>query len=96
MKHLGSGNVIQNVLYNIAGSEFRDLVTIALQWKKLIGTLLAERAKVESFQNKTLYVSVNNSVWMQELVLHRKKMIYKIKKQLDIEVADIVFFIKSF
>ncbi len=58
MKHLGAGNVVQNVLYNIAGSEFRELVTIALHWKKLVGAILAERARVEGFQNKTLYVGV--------------------------------------
>jgi predicted nucleic acid-binding Zn ribbon protein len=91
-----SGSVIKKILYNIAGSQFKDLVTIALNWQLIVGSLLAERAIIQGYKNNTLYVAVNNSVWMQELVLQRRKIIKKIKKQLDIDILDIVYYIKSF
>jgi predicted nucleic acid-binding Zn ribbon protein len=96
MELISAGGIVKKVLYDIAGAEYKDLVTIILCWKHIVGKLLAERAKIQGFQNKTLYVAVSNNVWMQELVLHKKIMIKKIKKELDIDVQNIIFYIKSF
>lgn len=95
MELISTGGIIKKVLYDIAGTEYKDLVTIILSWKHIVGKLLAERAKIQGFQNKTLYVAVSNNVWMQELVLHKKIMIKKIKKELDIDIQNIIFYVKS-
>ncbi|MCD4819083.1 MAG: DUF721 domain-containing protein [Candidatus Cloacimonetes bacterium] len=93
MAFFETGNIIKNVVYNIAGSDFKDLVTLVFGWKKIVGKLLSERAKIIKFENKILFIAVTNNVWMQELVLRKYKIMQDIQNKLYIKLDDIIFFI---
>ncbi len=95
MDFISAGNVLQKLVLDIAGSEFRNLVKIAFGWKKIVGKILAERTSIQKLEKKVLFVSVTNNVWMQELVLNKSKIITKIKTVLNVEIEDIIFFLKQ-
>lgn len=89
------GNSVVQLVYKIAGKDKRDLITIALSWKKLMGSILAERAFIYKLENKTLFVNVENSVWLQELVLQKEILLQKIEHYTGIKLENILFFMKS-
>jgi len=94
MSFVQAGNVIRNLIYRIAGDKFRNLVVIAFAWKRIVGRLLAEKTKIYKFENNVLFVVVSNNVWMQELVLQKYEILKRIKKELNIELDDIIFFLE--
>ena len=93
LNHTGSS--LRSLVYNIAGDKFKDFVTVAFGWKKIVGNILAQRSNIEKLENKVLFVSVHNNVWMQELILRKTQLITDIYSMLHIQLGDIVFFIKS-
>ena len=93
MAFFEAGNIIKNVVYNIAGSDYKDLVTLVFGWKRLVGKLLSERAKIIKHENKVLFIAVTNNVWMQELILRKYQIIKDIEEKLFIKLDDIIFFI---
>ncbi len=90
-----AGSAIDELLYWLAGEENRDFMTLCLQWKKLVGELIADRSFVQRFENGNLHIGVENSVWMQELVLNRVRLLEQLNQLPDIEVKELVFFIRS-
>lgn len=85
----------QKLIYRIAGDEYRDFVTLAFGWKKIVGRLLAQKAELHKLEKKVLFVAVSNNVWMQELILRKFKIIEDIEAILHIGLKDIVFFIEA-
>ena len=90
-----TGNKLKSIVYQIAGKENSDIVTIALGWKKIVGSLLAERASIRKLEKRNLFIAVNNNVWMQELILRKYQIISEIKFRLHIELRDIIFFLNN-
>ncbi len=88
-------SAVEKLLYRIAGEENRDFLTLCIHWKKVVGDLIAERSFVDRFENGTLHIGVENSVWMQELVLDRKRLLANLNAQTDVKVEELVFFIRS-
>ena len=88
-----AGKAWQNLVFSIAGAEYHDFVTLAFGWQKIVGKLLAERTELNKLEKNVLFVSVLNNVWMQELVLHKSKIIHDIEFILRIKLKEIVFFI---
>jgi predicted nucleic acid-binding Zn ribbon protein len=91
MAFSNAGSSFQDVVLKLAGSEYRELVVLALGWKDLLGELLAERAKIRKLENKILFVSVRDNVWMQELVLRKAELTRDIKRKFNIGLNNIVF-----
>lgn len=90
-----TGKVLQSLVYQVAGPEYRDFVTIAFGWKKLVGNILAERASIYKLEKNVLFISVTNNVWMQELILRKFQLMEDIKSMLNVQISDIVFFLKQ-
>lgn len=88
-------SAIQKLVYNIAGEENRDFISLAFGWKSIVGKLLSEKAFIHKIENNVLFVAVTNNVWMQELVLQKEMIKAKIYLLLKIKLSDIVFFITS-
>jgi len=95
MKSFTTGNAVKDLVYNIAGEENKDLITVAFGWKSIVGKLLADRTEIVKLENKTLFIAVSNNVWMQELVLRRSQLLSDINRILNIKLANIIFFIKQ-
>lgn len=95
MKLSRAGNAIQALVYRIAGTDNQDLVAIAWNWRRIVGSLLADRTEIVKMENKVLFIAVSNSVWMQELILQKYRIIGAIKRKAGVTLSDIIFFIKT-
>ena len=61
-------------------------------WEEAVGKNIARRARAVSVRNEILFVTVQNSVWLQELVLLKEGIIEKINSLIGKQVIkDIVF-----
>ncbi len=86
------GNSLPDFLVRIFGESHRDYVMLALNWRYIVGEFLTNYSKVMKLENKTLFVSVSNSVVMQELILIKDELKMKIGRNLNIPVKDIIFY----
>lgn len=90
-----AGSLFRKLVYTIAGPENRDLVTLSFHWERILGKLLAEKAVVLRIENNVLFVGVSNNVWMQELVLMKRKILFDIKRTCGLKLKNIIFTINS-
>ena len=61
-------------------------------WEEVVGKNIARRARAVSVRNEILFVTVQNSVWLQELALLKEGIIEKINSLVGRQVIkDIVF-----
>ena len=86
---------IKSILLTIAGDNYRELVIIALAWKKTMGDLLSERYKIVKFENNVLFIKAVNHVWLQDFVLYRPVYIEKLRKETNIDVQNIIVSISN-
>ena len=84
-------NFCKDFVLRIAGEKYRFLALIALNWKIIVGELLAERSTPEKYEHHVLFVKVANPTWMQELVLIKPQIISRMNNLLDLQVNDIIF-----
>lgn len=95
MKFSRAGNAIQTLVYRIAGADHQDLVAVAWSWRRIVGSLLADRTEIVKMENNVLFIAVSNNVWMQELILQKYRIIGAIKRRAGVSLSDIIFFIKT-
>lgn len=88
-----AGDALSNLIYGIAGDKFKDFVKVYIGWKKIVGKTLSEHSKVKNIKDGVLFVGVSNSVWLQELLLLKKKIIKDLNNNLDIPIKEIVFYL---
>ena len=64
-------------------------------WPEIIGEAISKRSMPEYIQNKTLYIRVSDSAWVQELSFQKPVIIRRLQKFLekDTVVRDIRFFV---
>ena len=86
---------LHRVLYKIGGEKHERFISLYLAWKSVVGELLAERSHPIKIQQNTLFVGVENSAWMQELLLLKPKILQKYKNAYHEELQDMVLIIKS-
>lgn len=66
------------------------------KWRELVGETIAEKALPDSLRGGVLHVSVETSVWMNELILQKSTLIQKIKEHLpEVPLEDIRFRLKK-
>ncbi|HQB97937.1 MAG: DUF721 domain-containing protein [Candidatus Cloacimonadaceae bacterium] len=94
MAFILADNCFQNLIYRLAGEKYSRFVSVCLSWKRIVGELLAERSYPLKLENKVLFVGVQNSTWMQELVLLKQDILAKYR-QYGEELDDIIFIINS-
>jgi predicted nucleic acid-binding Zn ribbon protein len=91
----GLSTNLRRVLYKIGGEKHERFISLYLAWKSVVGELLAERSHPIKIEQNTLFVGVENSAWMQELVLLKPKILQKYKNAYHEELQDMVLIIKS-
>ena len=89
------GNSWQKLVYSIAGEDYRDFVTLAFGWNKIVGKMLSEKAKLHKLEKDVLFIAVTNNVWMQELILRKFQILNDIETILHVKLSEIVFFIEA-
>ena len=60
---------------------------IARLWPKIVDSVIARHAKVESVSGSTLYLAVDSSVWMNEMAAIRNLLLEKVNACLGPEAA---------
>jgi hypothetical protein len=86
-------NVSQSLIYRLGGEKYERFIHIFLNWKRVVGDLLASRSYPLKLENNVLFVAVQNNTWMQELVLLKPDIMSKYKNIFQEELAEIVFLI---
>ncbi len=61
-------------------------------WDEAVGEEVASRARPEGMRGKVLWVSVESSVWLQELMLREEKIRERLNALLGEEAVDRIFF----
>ena len=95
MKFNNAGNAIRDLVFRIAGSQYKDIVAISFCWKSILGNLLSERTILKKIENETLFVAVTNNIWMQELVLSKREIMLQIKRKSGVELNNIIFYLEG-
>lgn len=67
--------VLANVLGELRIDRRRSEVEIAKVWNHLIDPTIVKHAQPTGYRNGTLFVTVDNSVWLSEIVRYRYKEI---------------------
>lgn len=88
-------NQSNGLIYRLGGEKYQRFIHVFLAWKGVVGELLSSRSHPLKLELNTLYVSVQNSTWMQELVLLKRDIMAKYKSIYQEEIAEIVFIISS-
>lgn len=88
-------NGFSRVIYRLGGDKYHDFIRIFLAWRGIVGDLLSERSHPVKLAKRVLFVGVENSTWMQELILLKPEILKKCQIVLNNELDDIVFIIKS-
>ncbi|MCX7698883.1 MAG: DUF721 domain-containing protein [Candidatus Goldbacteria bacterium] len=68
---------------------------IFYNWHKIIGEKYEKFTEPYKIFNKKLFIYVENSVIISELIYEKKKIIEKIKKEFSLSLKDIVFKIRQ-
>jgi len=95
MSLIFAGPRIQDLIYRLGGERHQRFIHIFLNWKSMVGDLLAERSHPVKLDRDTLFVAVENSAWMQELILLKEDIIKNYQKRCHEELRDIIFIIKT-
>lgn len=97
MKNINSS--ISSILFNIGGDRYHDLIVIALSWKTVVGNYMAEHSSVLKYQNNTLYIGVDSSVWLQEFVLMKSMLTTQLNKvvakDINSKINNLVFLLSE-
>jgi hypothetical protein len=72
----GMKSVEKNIL---SGNEEFQFWLFRQKWKNFAGDTLAEESYIARADGKTLWIYAQNSVWMQELLMHRETILRRIQ-----------------
>nr|MDK2851139.1 hypothetical protein [Candidatus Cloacimonadota bacterium] len=95
MALIPAGSRIEDLIYRLGGEKHKRFIHIFMNWKRIVGELLAEKSYPIKIDRDTLFVAVENNAWMQELVLLKNDIINYYKKNCHEDLNDIIFIIKT-
>ena len=71
------------------------LNTLVHKWRDVVGDVIADHTKIVSIKPPDMVISADNSMWMQELQMQKRRIIEAINKYYRQEViTDIRFIMK--
>ena len=94
MKFVLADQRCSKIIYRIAGEKYNRFIHVYMGWKKIVGPLLAERSQPIKVENDILFVGVQNSSWMQELILLKADIIAKYANYGE-KLNDIIYITQS-
>lgn len=75
-----AGDVIKEAGQGTFGSEAFQFWLFQNRWPSIIGKTLAQESYIGRREGRMLYIYVTNSVWMQELMMHRAEILRRIQQ----------------
>ena len=71
------------------------LNTLVHKWRHVVGDVIADHTKIVSIKPPDMVISADNSMWMQELQMQKRRIIEAVNKYYHQEVIkDIRFIMK--
>ena len=96
MSFTRAGDLVRGALKEFKADEIFRVHPIWEKWEELVGKVIASKTHPDYVQGKTLIVSVENSVWMQELEMQKREFVRKISEmKLPFEIREIRFRLKK-
>lgn len=65
---------------------------IVTGWEKTVGPAVSQQTRPEKIRNRTLYLKVSSSIWMQQLQFMKAELIEKVNAALGKDAVDNIFF----
>lgn len=75
-----AGDILKSTLEGLNLHETFKVFPIAENWEKIVGSGVAQKATPDFVRGETLFVSVQTSVWMQELEMQKSTILGRIKE----------------
>ncbi|MCF7918915.1 MAG: DUF721 domain-containing protein [Candidatus Cloacimonetes bacterium] len=88
------GGFISEAVLHIAGQKLHDYTLVRLRWQEVVGATVARNASPRKLENGILKVGVKNSIWLQEMILYKYKIISSYKRY-GLPIKDIIFFLNT-
>lgn len=63
----------------LAGNSAFQFWLFQQKWKDIAGSVLAAESRIGRREGTTLYIHVTNSVWMQELMMHKRELLQRVQ-----------------
>jgi len=61
-------------------------------WKEIVGETIAEKSRPTAIKNGKMFVYVKSSVWRNELIFHRERIIQNLNERLGQDtIQEIIF-----
>ncbi len=85
-------SLLQSIVSGMEGAPLKEQIRIRDMWEAIVGPHIAKKASPEGIRNGILSVSVESSVWMQELTFMKQQILERINKVCESsKVQDIRF-----
>tara|TARA_Y100000768_G_C23668964_1_gene536811 strand:- start:215 stop:490 length:276 start_codon:yes stop_codon:yes gene_type:complete len=91
MKHLKKA--IEAAVLGVGIKSALDQEAAVTFWESIVGAKISSVAKAEKVESGTLFVSVETSVWRQELHMQKEELINKINKKIGTKTIREIRFI---
>ncbi|MEA2103394.1 MAG: DUF721 domain-containing protein [Candidatus Cloacimonadota bacterium] len=90
-------SIFSGLINNFSKQGFSREIKIALLWNRAVGSLLNRKSRIVKLEHNTLFVLIENNVWLQELLLNKSEIKAKINKNLSKEekISEIIFSLSS-
>lgn len=85
--------VLSAILPNLPGTSRLQEYRVWEVWAEVVGEAVARKAQPSRMQNGRLFVTVSNSVWMQEMQFYKVVMRDKVNQRLGAPIIKDIFFV---
>lgn len=86
------GNILAGLFPNIGLSNVTKELDIRKNWTAIVGENISKRAEPVRLKNKTLYVAVTSSAWMNELIFQKDDIVKKTNEIIGVTIVDNLIF----
>lgn len=86
------GGILEKVLKNLGISGQLKLIRIMSQWEKIFGPPISRITFPRDLKGKTLFVDVQDSVWLQQLTFMDKMIMDKVNQRLNSKAVEKIHF----
>ena len=85
-------SLLQSIVSGMEGAPLQEQLRIRDMWEAVVGPHIAKKASPEGVKNGILFVSVESSVWMQELTFMKQQILERLTQSCESSgVKDIRF-----
>lgn len=88
------GILLGGVMHDLGLDEASAIVRVAERWEAAVGPEVARHCRPSALRGGTLEVTVDSSIWCQELQLQRTQILAALRRELaDAAPADLRLFV---